>query len=98
MQRTMLSEPAWVEPNKDWIGHINGAALYRLNYPLFDAMLRAAEILFKLKPYTPWDMTLEVVLNDVPNECRVASEEFSGLCAEPAASQARQRGPSQVCS
>ena len=64
-----------MECNKHWIGHINGAALYGLNYPLIDAMLRAAEILFKLKPYVPWDATLEVVINDVPNECRVASGE-----------------------
>ena len=78
---SMLSQPAWVERNKDWIGHINGAALYGLNYPLFDAMLRAAEILFKLKPYIPWDAILEIVLHDVPNECLVASGEFSALCA-----------------
>jgi hypothetical protein len=76
---SLLSNPSWVQLNKGWLYHINGAALYGLNFPLFDEVLRAARLLSTLNPHFPWDVTLELVLKDVRNDC-LTSRYSSVLC------------------
>ena len=64
-----MSDIPWLQRNKDWLCHMNGAALYGLNYPLFDAILRATELLSASNPEYAWDILLELVLKDVRDEC-----------------------------
>ena len=70
---SMLNNLFWFEKNKDWLPHINGAALYRLNDPLFQRFIHASEALVRstsgLSTDAPSAATASAALGTLGGSC-----------------------------